>query len=97
VAEPLDSIMSVLHSDALLEALAASEHKRWSHWQRYLHDQCTPAEDGSLIIPAELAARWTTQMKTRYEDLSEREKESDREQVRTYLPVLASALLGDNS
>lgn len=72
--------------------LAAVEHERWSHWQRYLHDQCSHAEDGSLIIPRELAERWTRQATTDYIDLSETEKSSDREQVREYLRVLARHL-----
>ena len=65
-----------------VEVEAAVEHDRWSHWQRYLHAQCEPREDGSLVIPSELVARWARQMTTHYEDLSEEEKESDREQVR---------------
>jgi len=81
-----------LRIHALLEDLAAVEHERWSHWQRYLHDQCSHAEDGSLIIPRELAERWTRQATTDYIDLSETEKSSDREQVREYLRVLARHL-----
>lgn len=79
---------------ALLEQLAALEHERWSHWQRYLHEQCVAGADGSLIIPAELVAKWSAQITTSYSDLSDREKESDREQVRRYLPVIAAALEG---
>jgi hypothetical protein len=37
-------------------------------------------------------ARWEQQMATPYADLSEPEKESDREQVRLYLPVIEAAL-----
>lgn len=50
--------------------------------------------DGSLLIPAELVDRWTDQIDTPYEELSDAEKESDREQVRRYLPVIESALAG---
>jgi hypothetical protein len=45
-----------------------------------------------LVIPAELAARWEAQIETRYVQLTEREKASDREQVRRYLPVIINAL-----
>ncbi|HMT04077.1 MAG TPA: hypothetical protein PKD76_00875 [Solirubrobacterales bacterium] len=76
----------------MIEQLAAIEHERWSHWQRYLHDQCEAGDDGSLTIPKELAQRWTTQMRTAYEDLSDKEKESDREQVRRYLTVIVKEL-----
>jgi hypothetical protein len=81
-----------LQSSDLLETLAAIEHERWSHWQRYVHSKCTRAADGSLTIPAELVERWATQMRTPYPELSDKEKESDREQVRRYLPVIGGAL-----
>lgn len=78
--------------DSLLERLAAIEHERWSHWQKYLHSKCVPQADGSLLIPADLVARWQMQIERKYEELSEEEKESDREQVRKYLPLIASAI-----
>lgn len=87
-----DEVESVLNSSALLEELAAVEHERWSHWQRYMHSQCEATDDGGLLIPPELVEQWTTQLNTPYSALSEREKESDREQVRRYLPKIASAL-----
>jgi hypothetical protein len=77
---------------SLMEKLADVEHERWSHWQRYLHSKCKRTADGSLVIPAELVQRWETQMNTPYSKLSEKEKESDREQVRLYLPIIEDAL-----
>jgi len=76
----------------LLEELAAAEHERWSHWQRYLHSRCERREDGSLVIPAELVARWERQMATPYAQLSAAEKQSDRDQVKKYLPILIERL-----
>ena len=76
----------------LLEKLAAMEHARWAHWQRYLHDQCDRLPDGALRIPAELVEKWERQIETHYEELTETEKESDREQVRRYLPVITSEM-----
>jgi hypothetical protein len=78
--------------DNLLERLAALEHERWSHWQQYLHSKCVRQPDGSLLIPADLVARWQKQIERKYNELSEKEKESDREQVRKYLPFIASAI-----
>lgn len=83
---------AALGREDLLEALAALEHGRWSHWQRYLHSKCIPGDDGSLTIPADLVARWTTQISTPYADLSEPEKESDRDQVRQALALIDGAL-----
>jgi Zn-dependent M32 family carboxypeptidase len=83
---------AALRKESLMETLAALEHERWSHWQRYMHAQCHRADDGSLTIPAELVTRWEKQTSTAYSELSEAEKESDREQVRRYLSVIAAAL-----
>jgi hypothetical protein len=78
--------------DGLVEELAAIEHERWSHWQRYMHSKCTRQPDGSLLLPAEFVARWEKEIATKYGELDEKQKESDREQVRKYLPLIASAL-----
>lgn len=86
--------LDILQSGELMETLAAVEHERWSHWQHHVHSKCSRNPDGSLTIPAELVARWTDQMSTPYPELSEQEKESDREQVHRYLPVVAAALRG---
>jgi hypothetical protein len=87
-----DGIREALESMSTVEQLAAIEHERWAHWQRYVHDQCERQDDGSLVIPAELAARWQAQIETPYAQLSEREKDSDREQVRRYLPAVLDAI-----
>lgn len=78
--------------EELVETLAAIEHKRWSHWQRYMHENCERRADGSLVIPSELAQHWERQSDTQYESLTEKEKASDRDQVRRYLPLIARAL-----
>ena len=77
-----------------VEDLADIEHQRWSHWQRYLHGKGTPQPDGSLLLPEDQVSRWTRQMSTAYADLSEKEKESDREQVRLTLPTIVAAISG---
>lgn len=74
--------------EQLTETLAAIEHERWAHWQRYLHDQAVRQPDGSLVLPAALVARWQRQISTEYANLPEHEKEGDREQVRKYLPLI---------
>ena len=76
----------------LIDALASIEHQRWAHWQQYVHSRGQRGPDGSLILPAELVNRWESQINTAYQDLSEAEKESDREQVRRYLPLIAASL-----
>lgn len=68
-----DAIRKILESEQLVDELAAIEHERWAHWQRYVHDHCECRQDGSLVIPADLAARWERQIGTQYAELSERE------------------------
>ena len=87
-----DSITEVLGSAQVVERLAEIEHERWAAWQKYVHDHCERQDDGSLLIPAELAARWGMQIETPYAALSEQEKDSDREQVRRYLPTVIEVL-----
>ena len=76
----------------VIEKLADIEHERWAHWQSYMHGKCQPRSDGSLVIPPDLVSQWERQISTSYGELSEQEKESDREQVRKYLPTIAAAL-----
>ena len=76
--------------DGIVEDLASIEHERWAHWQKYVHEKGVRQPDGSLLLPAELVGRWEVQIATPYSDLSESEKQSDRDQVHRYLPrVLA--------
>jgi hypothetical protein len=74
----------------LLEQLAAIEHERWSHWQRYMHEKAHRNDDGSLTLPAALVSRWERLMRTPYSQLTDEERESDREQVRRYITILQS-------
>jgi hypothetical protein len=87
--------------DDLVEQLAAIEHERWADWQKYLHSKCwktdrdilpvdglPPIPRGIHIIPPESLAHWERQIATPYADLSEQEKQSDREQVARYWPLI---------
>ncbi|HEY4146604.1 hypothetical protein [Pinirhizobacter sp.] len=78
--------------EGLTEELAAIEHDRWSRWQRYVHEQGVVQSNGSLLLPADLVEKWERQMTTPYEKLSEKEKQSDRDQVARYLPMITRAL-----
>ena len=75
--------------ESCLEELASIEHARWAHWQKYLHSKGQRQADGSLLLPAELVHRWEVQTYTQYQDLSREEQQSDRDQVRRYLPLIA--------
>jgi hypothetical protein len=75
-------------SDDLFERLAAIEHERWAHWQSYCHSCCSHTERGDLIIPKTFVDQWERQIHTEYAQLSEKEKDSDREEVMRYWPEI---------
>lgn len=69
----------------VMERMAAVQHEIWAHWMRYLFTRGEyDKEAGTFVIDAESVKRWTEQMHTPYQFLSEKEKESDREQVRKF-------------
>lgn len=62
----------------IIEKLAELEHEQWAHWTKYMLDNLTD----------ENIARWKRQIEAPYEELSEKEKESDREWARKVLKIL---------
>lgn len=86
----LESVwQAFLQQRELIEQLAEKEHASWSHWMKYLFSQCTEdPENGSMVIPPALVARWHQQLETSYAELSEREKQSDRNRVNHILPLI---------
>ena len=77
---------------SIVEELSSIEHQRWSNWQSYVHEQCLQTPEGNLIIPANCVERWNRQISTPYSQLTESEKQSDRDQVNLYLPHLMDML-----
>jgi len=67
--------------DELLEALADLEHDQWAHWTRYMLDNLTP---GNI-------EKWEKQCDTPYSDLSEKEKDSDREWALKAIKIFTSS------
>jgi len=76
----------------LIERLAHYEHESWSRWMRYLFAAAAPNADGSVTLPAHLVERWRRQIETAYADLTEAEKESDRQEVAHILPEIRAYL-----
>ena len=71
-----------------IEILAAYAHEAWSGWMRYLFSKGTMTAKEAWLLPPALVERWTRQMNTLYEDLPEKEKESDRKEAREILDLL---------
>ena len=69
------------------EQVADLCHKQWSGWMRYLFSRGEFDEHGRFIIPKSLVERWTRQMNTDYNELSEPEKESDRNEADKFLQL----------
>lgn len=82
-----------LNFENLKEELAALEHERWAHWQKYLHGKCAANADGSLTIPKQQVDKWERQINTPYAELEEAEKDSDRSQVEKYFPILEAFII----
>ena len=62
----------------LYEKLAAIQHDIWAHWQKYVHNHKLNKD---LTLSLEDVEHWNLQIMTPYVDLTEKEKDSDREQV----------------
>ena len=73
----------------LREALATVSHEIWAHWMTYLFTQCEDEIDGTgYVITFDIARHWLRQIRTPYANLTEREKDGDREQADKILEVL---------
>lgn len=82
-------------TDDKREALAALEHEQWAHWTGYMLEVLEPLlaygrgvmreasghgfGDAKAIKSLEALQRWFRQIQTPYADLTESEKDSDRE------------------
>lgn len=74
-----------------IEYHADLEHEIWSSWMQYMFSKGTFNDDGTWTMPAWAVSRWKTQADTPYNQLTEKEKESDREQVMKHLHLIEFA------
>jgi len=82
----LEDLAEVRHDIWLREQIAEVQHDIWSHWMKYMFSQGV-MQDGSWLMPEEKVLRWKRQMKTAYSDLTENERESDRDQADKILEI----------
>ena len=77
-----------MKNKVLYEKLAEGEHQRWADWQSWFHkilrEHCPSPELEKVL------ERWDKQITTPYSELSEKEKDSDREQVDRYWNLISS-------
>jgi hypothetical protein len=90
-----DEDLKEVDPNSLRERLAALEHEQWSHWTRHMLRALEPHLRLGRALSVELAMtgkrtpkmieasiclnRWKRQMATPYAELTEKEKDSDRE------------------
>jgi len=85
----------------LFERLSSIQHEIWTSWMKYMMWKKCPlsyGDRGKLLgrrIMEEDVRHWERQMVTAYNDLTEEEKEGDREQVRKFWQLIKPLL--DNS
>ncbi len=99
----LNTLKMINMTDELLEPMADMEHEQWIHWMKYFVEKGDPqlVEQGRfhtvnprnddvvvLVFKAEDWNRWKRQMATQYHDLSEKEKNSDRNQAKKMIDYL---------
>ena len=79
--------------EEFIEKGADLEHKRWAKWQKYMHSKILPsAHDEIMEIGTEMINHWNRQINTPYSELTEKEKDSDRKEVRQYLPLIRNLI-----
>ena len=78
--------------EELREELADLAHEVWAGWWRYqsTFGQTTP--NSSMLLAGEKVTRWSRQARTPYEDLTEQEKQSDREIADRYMEIMDAYL-----
>lgn len=85
----LDELADMLMNEKLIEELSDYAHAAWSGWMDYLFSKCVEHGDGSVTIPSTSVDRWKRQAGTKYVDLPEGEKESDREEARKMITIVS--------
>lgn len=67
-----------------MENLADKVHAVWSHWMQYMFSCGTHNDNGTWTMPKDKVEWWRRQANTVYADLSENEKQSDRNIVKAF-------------
>lgn len=87
--------------DELREDLAEYAHEVWSGWMKYMLDDVRSFEASTgigsakmLVLRNKWVERWRRLMNTSYADLSESEKQSDREEADKMLEIISYSEVG---
>ena len=87
-----DNMRSYVESDraelAMKPVLAGYAHDAWSGWMKYLFEKSNENTDGTVTIPKWAVDRWKHQVSTKYQDLSDEEKESDLREAEKMISIM---------
>ena len=83
--------------ERVIEALAAYSHESWVRWMEYTFGEASLNVDGSFTVSGESYRRWGRQLHMSYAELSESEKESDREEARRILKLVVNEVWKNQS
>ena len=72
------------------EKLSEIAHDRWSGWMLHLFANGIFNNDGTWTMSALAVERWLRQATTGYTDLSESEKDTDRDEADRVLEIFAN-------
>ena len=75
-----------------LEQLATIEHQRWANWQKYVHSKLVPYTYGNKVMECSDFEHWQKEIDTPYDELTEAQKQSDRDEVMRYWPVVEKVI-----
>lgn len=99
----LSDVGEITSANEFFESLSETEHERWADYMRYFLDKLVPAaatdKIGGLVISEDYVSSLRRLIETPYSELTEGEKNGDREQVlRTWARLrdfVADWLAGD--
>ena len=72
----------------LYEKLVEIQHEIWAHWMDYMFTCGRFNGDGTWTVPADKVSRWRQQIIMPYHQFPEETKQSDREQVDKFWPLI---------
>jgi hypothetical protein len=82
----------MMSNDAFREELAAYAHDAWCRYMNHMFGKCV-RQGVAILIPGDYAQSLKRLAAIPYENLSEQEKESDREEADKILSMIFASLL----
>jgi hypothetical protein len=78
---------STLNTQPVIEALAEYAHRAWAGWTEWMFEKWDQTHSSGETFQT----RWKRQIVTSYAELSEVEKDSDRQEARAMIAAIVAA------